>query len=200
MPQPKSSRSSTAKRSTAKKTTKRSTSAKPRARKSTSAKKTTAKRTTAKRTTAKRGDADSLRERLVSTVTIPTGRLQELMDDAVKRGRMTRKDAEELITTLVSSGRSQTEALLRDIEQLLGRGRSEALKRGDRVLREVDRARRSAGVGSPFPILNYDKLTAAQITDRVQDLTPAHLRKVRDYERRNANRKSVLAAIEKKLG
>ena len=195
MPQPKSSRSSTAKRSTAKKTTKRSTSAKPRARKSTSAKKTTAKRTT-----TKRADADSLRERLVSTVTIPTGRLQELMDDAVKRGRMTRKDAEELITTLVSSGRSQTEALLRDIEQLLGRGRSEALKRGDRVLREVDRARRSAGVGSPFPILNYDKLTAAQITDRVQDLTPAHLRKVRDYERRNANRKSVLAAIEKKLG
>ncbi len=195
MPQPKSSRSSTAKRTTAKKTTKRSTAKSGGARKTT-----TAKSTSAKRPSPKRSDADSLRERLVSTVTIPTSRLQDLMDDAVKRGRMTRKDAEELISNLVSSGRSQTEALLRDIEQLLGRGRSEAIKRGDRVLREVDRARRSAGVGSPFPILNYDKLTAAQITDRLQDLTPAHLRKVRDYERRNANRKSVLAAIEKKLG
>jgi hypothetical protein len=29
--------------------------------------------------------------------------------------------------------------------------------------------------------------------------TPAELRKVRDYEKRNANRKSVLSAIESKL-
>ena len=35
---------------------------------------------------------------------------------------------------------------------------------------------------------------------RLGGLTPAELRKVRDYERRNANRKTVLAAIEAKLG
>ena len=56
-----------------------------------------------------------------------------------------------------------------------------------------------AGVGPPFPILGYDDLTAAQVTGRLGDLAPAELRKVRDYERRNANRKSVLAAIEQKL-
>jgi len=32
-----------------------------------------------------------------------------------------------------------------------------------------------------------------------RDLTPAELRKVRDYERRRGNRKSVLDAIEGKL-
>ena len=48
-------------------------------------------------------------------------------------------------------------------------------------------------------MLGYDDLTAAQITDRLSDLTPAELRKVRDYERRNANRKSVLSSIEKAL-
>ena len=67
------------------------------------------------------------------------------------------------------------------------------------MLREVDRARRATGVGPSFPILGYDDLTAAKVTDRLGDLTPAELRKVRDYEKRNANRKSVLAAVEQKL-
>ncbi len=35
---------------------------------------------------------------------------------------------------------------------------------------------------------------------RLEGLTPAELRKVRDYEKRNANRKSVLNSIETKLG
>ena len=67
------------------------------------------------------------------------------------------------------------------------------------MLREVDRARRAAGVGPSFPILGYDDLTAAQVTERLGELDAAELRKVRDYEQRNANRKSVLAAIEQKL-
>ena len=69
----------------------------------------------------------------------------------------------------------------------------------DRVLREVDRARRAAGLGSSFPISSYDDLTAAQISERLDDLSASDLRKVRDYEKRNANRKSVLGAIERRL-
>jgi hypothetical protein len=138
-----------------------------------------------------------LRERLVSSLTLTSDRLQETVDDAVRRGRMTRKDAEELLSTLVAAGRAQTEALVADVEQLLGRGGA-----GDAVLRTVDRARRRVGasVGGNFPILGYDDLTAAQITKRLTDLTPAQLRKVRDYERRHGARKSVLSAIERKLG
>jgi hypothetical protein len=116
---------------------------------------------------------------------------------------MTRKDAEDLFSTLVSAGRTQTEALLADLEQLLGRGTAVRVRAsadaGDAVLRTVDRARRRVGVGS-FPILGYDDLTAAQVTKRLGGLTPAQLRKVRDHERRNGKRKSVLAAIERKLG
>jgi hypothetical protein len=40
----------------------------------------------------------------------------------------------------------------------------------------------------------------AQVQARLGDLTAAELRKVRDYERRNANRKTVLSTIETKLG
>jgi hypothetical protein len=138
----------------------------------------------------------ALRERLVSSLTLTSDRLQEAVDDAVRRGRMTRKDAEELLSTLVAAGRAQTEALLADVEQLLGRGG------GDAVLRTVDRARRAvgAGVGGGFPILGYDDLNATQIATRLADLTPAQLRKVRDHERRHGARKSVLNAIERKLG
>jgi polyhydroxyalkanoate synthesis regulator phasin len=143
----------------------------------------------------------ALRERLVSSLTITTDRLQDAVDDAVRRGRMTRKDAEDLLATLVSAGRAQSEALLADVEQLLGRGtgvRARAVDSGDAVLRKVDRARRRVGAGT-FPIVSYDDLNAAQITKRLGDLTPAQLRKVRDHERRGDGRKSVLAAIERKL-
>jgi hypothetical protein len=68
------------------------------------------------------------------------------------------------------------------------------------VLARADKVRRAAGVGPSFPVTGYDDLTAAQISGRLTGLTPAELRKVRDYERRHANRKSVLNSIETKLG
>jgi polyhydroxyalkanoate synthesis regulator phasin len=196
MPQPKKQGTAT-KRSAS--TTKRASSAK----RSTTAKRpTTAKRaSTAKRAAPKPSSDDAtarlnlLRDTLTKGVMLTGDRIQEVVDDAVKRGRMTRSDAEDLVQRLISLGRKQTEDVLSDIEQLLGRGASSG---GDRVLRHVDKARRAVGIGT-FPILNYDDLTAGQVSDRLSDLTPAQLRKVRDHEKRNANRKSVLQAIERKL-
>jgi hypothetical protein len=138
----------------------------------------------------------ALRERLVSSITLTSDRLQETVDDAVRRGRMTRKDAEELLGTLVAAGRAQTEAILADVEQLLGRGGGT----GDVVLRTVEKARRRVGGAPTFPIADYDGLTAAQVTAQLGALTPAQLRKVRDHERRHKARKSVLRAVEKRLG
>jgi polyhydroxyalkanoate synthesis regulator phasin len=142
-------------------------------------------------------------------------RVQEALDEAVRRGRVTRDDAEDLLGEILSRGRKQTEGVLGEIEALLERGRQqleEARKRADsaagkvrrsgaadRVVRAADRARRTVGVGPSFPILGYDDLTAGQVADRLGELSPAELRKVRDHERRHANRKSVLEAIEKSL-
>jgi polyhydroxyalkanoate synthesis regulator phasin len=155
-------------------------------------------------------------------------RIEEALDEVVKRGRMTRDDAAQLGQALFTVGRQQTDDVLKDLEQLLGRGRSRieertgnvrgrsvdaargarrsvgqaadrARKAADPLLVQADRARRVAGVGPSFPISGYDDLTAAQITARLDTLTPAELRKVRDYERRRGNRKSVLDALESKL-
>ena len=152
----------------------------------------------------------TIRELLSRSLMLPSDRLRETLDDAVKRGRITRADAEDLIERLVELGRQQTDDALHRVESVFGGSRSASksdkgrsvVRRPpgtDRVLREVDRARRAAGLGSSFPIASYDDLTAAQISERLDSLSATELRSVRDYERRNANRKSVLGAIERRL-
>lgn len=150
-----------------------------------------------------------LAEQLVNTILKPLGlvilsreRIRETLDEAAERGRVTRSDANELATLLIQHGRQQTEELLADIERLLGLGRQQLdtarhSESVDRLVRGADRARRRVGVGPP--IMGYDDFTARQIQQRLGSLEPADLRKVRDYERRHAARKSVLAAIDRHL-
>src|SRR4051794_21888665 len=141
-----------------------------------------------------------LRTTLTRGVVLTRERINETLEDAVRRGRLTRDDAEELAASLVGIGRRQAQDLLADIETLMGSGRKRTAERTDAIVRQVDRARRAAGLGPTFPILGYDDLTAAQIGERLTDLSAAELRKVRDHERRNANRKSVLTALDHALG
>ncbi|HEX6582372.1 MAG TPA: hypothetical protein VF056_02135 [Thermoleophilaceae bacterium] len=164
---------------------------------------------------------EALRKNLIGPmemVLLTRQRIEEALEEAVDRGRMTSADAQGLATALLQRGRKQTNDVLKDLEQLLGRGRDEiegrtkgarkaaggarsrAVRAGSPVLAQADRARRAAGVGPNFPITAYDDLTADQVVSRLSGLTPAELRKVRDHERRNANRKTVLNAIESKLG
>src|SRR3954452_20782868 len=56
----------------------------------------------------------------ISVVMLTNERIQEVMDDAVERGRMTRSDAEELMDTLIRRGRRTTEDFIADLEQFLG--------------------------------------------------------------------------------
>jgi polyhydroxyalkanoate synthesis regulator phasin len=198
MPQPKSSRSSSS-RSSASRARKPAAATKPAAKRAT-AKRTTTKSTASRSEAAAHANLTALRDHLRKGVVLTTDGVKSAMDDAVKRGKLTRKDANELSRHLLTSGRKQADGFRADLEQLLGRGRGAAAKSGDRVLREVDRARRRVGVGAAFPISLYDDLNASQVQARLSDLTKAQLRKVRDYERRHGNRKSVLGAIEKKLG
>lgn len=155
--------------------------------------------------------------RPLEMVMLSRDRIEEALEEVVKRGRMTRDDASQLGAALYTIGRQQTDDVMKDLEQLLGRGRSRleertesarrqvaqatsaARKAADPLLVQADRARRVAGVGPSFPISGYDDLTAAQIIARLDTLTPAELRKVRDYERRRGNRSSVIDAIEAKL-
>ena len=142
-------------------------------------------------------------------VVLSRERIQETLDDAAERGRVTRTDANALVAELVRRGRQQRDDIWTEIEQMLGRGRDQlesATRRArqsepvDRIVRGADRARRTVNIGASFPIAGYDELTARQVTARIADLSPAELRRIGEYERRHANRKSVLAAVDKALG
>jgi polyhydroxyalkanoate synthesis regulator phasin len=157
---------------------------------------------------------EALRKNLIGPlemVLISRERIEEVLGEAVDQGRVTVRDAQRITSGLVKRGQRQTSDVLKDLENLLDRGRSgvegrasgargRAVRRASPALAQVDRVRRTAGVGPNFPVTGYDDLNADQIVKRLSTLTPAELRKVRDHERRNASRKTVLAAIESKLG
>jgi polyhydroxyalkanoate synthesis regulator phasin len=159
---------------------------------------------------------DALRKNLIrprDMVMLTRQRIEEVLGDAVERGVITTKDAQSIGSNLLKRGRSETNAVLRDLEGLLGRAgaaaqdvnkqasgaRGRAVRAASPALQTADRARRAAAVGRNFPITGYNDLSATQIRGRLGDLTPAQLRKVRDHERRNANRKTILSAIEARL-
>jgi len=74
-------------------------------------------------TSAADKSVQAFREALDKSVTVSRDRLQEVFDDAVTHGRMTRDDANELISRLVARSRQQTESLLHDLERLLEQAR-----------------------------------------------------------------------------
>jgi polyhydroxyalkanoate synthesis regulator phasin len=154
------------------------------------------------------------REALRKNLIKPSGMVlltRERIEEALsKSGKLSPKEARGIAGDLVKRGRKETNDVLKDLEGLLEKGRRDVSKRAGSArgravhaaspaIARADRARRAAKVGSSFPISLYEDLNVGEIKARLADLTPAELRKVRDHERRNANRKGVLSAIESKL-
>jgi hypothetical protein len=128
----------TAKKPKAKKASAKSTGTKKAAKKPAAkkAKPNPGKKQTAKRPKAKKASGSSkaksvgidkgfaqLRDSLEHSVTLSRDRIQEVVDDAVKRGRMTHGDAEKMIGELLKRGRKQTDALVAELEKLVRQAR-----------------------------------------------------------------------------
>src|SRR5919197_1513231 len=157
---------------------------------------------------------EAFRDALERSVTLSRDRIQEVVDEAVKRGRITRDDANELVSRLITRGRQYTDDLLRELERLLDQARreletratparrraSEAAGRAARAARDAadaplaraDQLRRRAGVTAGGPISAYEQLTANQIKARLAGLSPAELRQVRASERRGKAPKRIV--------
>ena len=130
-------------------------------------------------------------------------RIQETLDDAASRGRVTRKDANELVAELVAPGSPRrATSCCGDLERSwsAGRGQLESPRPSAPARSSPSTASCAAptalaavsGVGPSFPILGYDDLNANQVQSRIGELTKPELRKVLTYERKHANRKSVI--------
>ena len=67
--------------------------------------------------------------------------------------------------------------------------------------RNVERmtdATREAMQGVMFPIVGYDEMNVSEVTEKLEGLSIEDLERVRDYERRNKNRETVLERIDQR--
>lgn len=160
---------------------------------------------TSSRAKATQTRAKATNSRGRDTVTLTRARVQEALDSAAERGHITRKDANALVADIMRRGRHTGD----EVGELLDKGRKSietATKKVrkadpvDAIVRGADRARRVAGVGPSFPIVGYDDLNVSQVQVRIKELSRPEQRKVLNYERKHANRKSVVGALEKSLG
>jgi polyhydroxyalkanoate synthesis regulator phasin len=124
---------------------------------------------------AAKGDTDALgqlvgalREQLsdrvfepLNLVLLAADKIQGTLDEAVDRGRVTRGDANDLVSELVRRGREQTDDVLGNLDELLGKGidQLDALSRKleetsararrvdsvDRIVQTAEKARRAVG-------------------------------------------------------
>jgi hypothetical protein len=79
----------------------------------------------------------------------------------------------------------------------------EATEQTDKVLRQTEKATKEAelkaAVLGALKTANYDELSVAEISKRLDGLSAEQLRKVREYEKQNKNRESLIEQIDRKI-
>ncbi len=53
--------------------------------------------------------------------------------------------------------------------------------------------------GAGFPIAGYDESNVEEIGDRLDGMSAAEIRTVRDYEKRNKNRETLIEQFDREL-
>ncbi|WP_183098796.1 hypothetical protein [Nocardioides pelophilus] len=169
----------------------------------------------------------ALQGALEHSLTIQRTRVQEIVDELVSRGSLSRADADGLLNQLLTSSKDYSQALLQVLDSVTAEARKSigagiapvmatAGKLADSV-RQVGktsgRTSRSSAVAPKAaakpaapsaaapaePIPGYAGLTVAEIRPRLTGLSPSQLRKVRDLELAGEARKSVLGQIDQLL-
>ena len=92
------------------------------------------------------------------------------------------------------------------IQQLATQGlrvAEEAAERTEEVLRQTEEATRKAelhaSVLGALETDNYGTLTVAEITEKLGDLSTDELKKLREFEKRNKDRESLIERIDTKI-
>ncbi len=123
---------------------------------------------------------------------------QEVLDGTVREVRHQAESNRSLTQELVERAEQQRGAYQSLVEQSVDaymdllHAPLTYYKQGLRVVEgELDRA--------TFPIANYDELNVAEISKYIDGLTAAQIREVREYEKRNKNRETLIGQFDRKL-
>jgi hypothetical protein len=123
---------------------------------------------------------------------------QEVLDGAVREVRHQAESNRSLTQELVERAEQQRGAY----QTLVGQSVDAYMdllyaplsyyKQGLRVVEgEIDRA--------SFPVANYDELNVAEISKHIDRLSAAQIREIREYEKRNKNRETLIDQFDRKL-
>lgn len=165
---------------------------------------------------------------LEHSLTIQRNRLQEIVDDLVSRGTLSRADADGLVSQLLASSKDYSQALLQVLDSVaadtrrgLGAGIAPVKATAGKLAETVRKAptlaaktaRRAEKVApeplaTPVakiaelvePIPGYADLTVAEIKPRLDGLSASELRTLRDLEAGGKARKGVIGQIDQLLG
>jgi phasin family protein len=96
-----------------------------------------------------------------------------------------------------------TERNAHNVTQMAERNAEQAQRMAERSIdegrRTVEQAADQAGRNGKLAIDNYDDLNVGDIEQRIEKLEPNQVRQLRDYERSNKNRKTLIEAFERRL-
>jgi hypothetical protein len=108
----------------------------------------------------------------------------------------------ESVRTTQQAARKGLEATEQVARQGL-RVAEEATEQTEEVLRQTERATKEAelkaAVLGALKTANYDELSVAEISKRLDGLSAEQLRKVREYEKKNKNRETLIEQIDRKI-
>lgn len=133
---------------------------------------------------------------LQRAVVLSSDRVQSVFEDAVLRGRMTRRDAEELASSLVALGRDQAQELRGEVDALARSFPARVADVVDAAAEVVTPRTRSKKRRAPA---DAAALPAKDLIARVASLSPAELNALREQEAAGKARATVLRAIDAKL-
>jgi hypothetical protein len=120
---------------------------------------------------------------------------QGLVDDSIKELR-----------SQVESNRAMTQELVDRAERQRGAFRTLVEESADAYvdllytpLAYFRQGLQLVETGSGFPIPNYDELNVEEVKGALDGLTAAQIREVREYEKRNKNRETLIEQFDRKL-
>jgi hypothetical protein len=123
---------------------------------------------------------------------------QGLVDDSIKELRHQVESNRVMTQELVERAERQRDAFQTLLEESID-AYMDLLYTPFAYYRQGLRLVETEVVGSAFPIPNYDELNVEEVKGMLDGLTAAQLREVREYEKRNKNRETLIVELDRKL-
>jgi hypothetical protein len=123
---------------------------------------------------------------------------QGLVDASIKELRSQAESNQAITQELVDRAESQREAFQTLFEESVD-AYVDLAHAPFAYFRQGLRLVENEVIGGGFPIPNYDELNVEEVKETLDGLTAAQIREVREYEKRNKNRETLIEQFDRKL-